>query len=398
MSWLDLPLVSTVLTRTGIKPYIPTGPAGSARTRASLLSGGAQSGVKYTSAPLVEHPVIPLQIWGVQYDLDLVIVSDHPRYNMHEYARVQTPKGPVWLAKDALEENLRQSLIADVDNITSWLPELPIVRRQSPVQVVDNSTDRWLDLRFAYTNLENEPVEVHYEGPTPRSYQLFRNGSTMGHSAETMMAALDIPYKNFARRASIRINGEDRSIDKLLGLVKLQVVLKQTQGGLATSEIRLAPGRTDGVALTASYRDQDDGWQATDWVSQVQDNTRTVTQEGGFRTLSYRFTDNDGAWELAAMHTRQYGLDLPVSHVQISPPLPDMRRRFDGVHTSRFTLDINDQQTQAYGRLEAWWDGDVAHVKMVPEAPEWTADRPMLTTLTYDESHCLARIVRIPVA
>ncbi|NCG18378.1 MAG: hypothetical protein GWP91_05105 [Rhodobacterales bacterium] len=396
MNWIHFPLISPLLTATGIKPYIATGPAGNARLRASLLSGTPTSDVAYQGPPLVDFPVIPLQIWGVQYDLDLVIVSDHPRYNMHEYARIQTPEGAVWLAKDALEDGLQQSLIADLDDIKRWMPELPIQRQQSAVQVTDRSTSDWLDLDFAYTNLEGEAVEVHYEGKPPRTYQRWRSGNTMGHSANTVMAALDIPYKSFARKATIRIDGKERSVDKLLGLVKLQVVLAQTQGGLATSQIRLTPSASEEIAFIADYRDQDGGWQTTEWTFTPRENTVEISLNHPFRSLFYTFQRSGDALELSSMHVCQFDVDLPVSRITLSPPLPDLRRKFTGRHRSRYVLDINDQQTQAYGRLEAWWDGDNACVEMVPEAPDWTADRPMRTTLRYDGDTCSVGIVRIP--
>ena len=398
MRWLCPLLLSVVLTGCGVKKYLPAGPATNAKGRAKILSGPELSGVSYTGEPLVDFPVLPLQVWGVTYDVDLVLVSEHPRYNMHEYARVKTPDGDVWLAKDALEEGLEQSLIADIDDINGWVPELPVVRRQQDVKVTDNGTDEWLDLDIAYTNLEGEPVVIHYEGKTPRAYQGKRNGNTMGHSADIIMAALDIPYKNFAKRASVNIAGEDYKISKLLGLVKLQVVLQQTQGGLSSADVWLEASEDENTAFVGHYLDRDGGRQATDWSVERTGDELVVTQAAPFRTLRYIYRDVDGAHELVAMEAMQFARDLPATHIEVRPALPDMRRKFSGTHTSRFVVDVNGQRSHAFGRLEAWWDGDVAKVRMIPEEPYWTADRPMGTTLEYGEGRVEVLIERIPVA
>ena len=54
---------------------------------ASLATGEA---VAYTSLPRVRFPVPPVQVFGLRYDLDIVAVSDHPDFVMHELARVVT--------------------------------------------------------------------------------------------------------------------------------------------------------------------------------------------------------------------------------------------------------------------------------------------------------------------
>ncbi len=391
MTWLSLSLLVVALTGCGVKKYLPAGPATNAKGRAKILSGAPRD-VVYTSPAAVPYPVLPLQIFGVTYDLDLVLVSKHPRYNMHEYARVQTPDGDLWLAKDALEATYQQSIIADIDGINAWFPELPLLRKQAEVSVEDQSSDDRLDLTIRYENLEGESVVVHYEGKAPKAYQNKRNGNTMGHSADILMAVLDIPYKNFAKKASVEIDGQDYKISKLLGLVKLQVALKQSQGGLSTASFTQEPGPDD-FAFTASYLDRDGGQQSTAWTLEGTE----LQQTAPLRTLQYTFQEDGTALELLSMDALQFGRDVPVTHIEIRPALPDMRRKFEGSHSSRFVVDINGQENHAYGRLRAWWDGDVAKVEMVPEEPYWTADRPMITTISYEDGVATTKIERIDV-
>lgn len=380
MNPLRWPAVGALLGACGVKDYLPEGPALSDRELAAFATA-APSGAAYTGPPRVDFPVFPLQIWGAHYDLDLVLESTHPRYDMHEYARVTGPDGPIWLAKDALSATKTQSIVAGVAGLDTWLPELPITRKAWPVAVTDRSTPDLLDLEIRYENLEGEPVAITYVGRPPTDAQKKRNGNTMGHSASLALAVLDIPYRTFAKRASVSIAGADYRIRKLLGLVKLQVSLVQTQGGLAIGQLR-PESDADGFAVTYALAT---GPVRTPWTVERQDGALVARQVHPFRTLTYRWLERDGAQELAAMEVHQYGRDLPIVAIRLQPALPDVRRPFEGRVTSRFTVDLNDQPGHATGRAEARWDGDRVVVELVPDEPEWAADRPMRTTIRYDD-------------
>ncbi len=398
MRWLLIPLFSLSVTACGIKRYIPHGPVMDDDDRAELLGTVDAPEVLYLEPPAVPYPVLPLQVWGATYDLDLVLVSDHPDYNMHEYSRIKTPQGDVWLAKDALEANFSQSIVADIDNINEWAPELTIKRKQYPVEVVDNSTEDWLDIKLSYENLAGEQVAVTYEGKMPGAKtEKKRNGDTMGHSRDYFMAVLDVPEKEFAKNASITINGEERKIEKLLGLVKLQVVLRQTQGGFSTTNHYSETAPEDEIAFSNYYKTTDGGRARADWHFKRGGKKYKLIQKTDFRELVYTYRVAQGAVELLDMDVTQFGYDVPATHIEVRPALPDMRRKFMDTHTSRFVVDINGQRNHAYGRIECWWDGDAAKIKMIPEGPAWVADRPMLTTIMYREGKALTEIRRIPV-
>ena len=383
-------MLGLLLSACGVKKYLPSGPALSAADRASF-DGPRAAGVDYTGPAKVDHPVLPVQVWGVGYDIDIVLESTHERFDMHEYARVQTPAGPVWLCKDALAETKLQSIVADLPDLKNWVPELPIERKVHPVEVKDASTNDRLDLFFRYENLAGEEVEVTYVGKPPRSKQGKRNGSTMGHSAPVAMAALDIPYRDFGKSASVKIDGTDYKIRKLLGLVPLKVVLVQSQGGLSIGDLTLKPSES-GFAVDYTIGDH---VVPTEWTLDHGGSEVIARQKDPFRTLAYRFAKRDGAFELERMWVEQYGIDHPVVTIALQPALPDMRRPFTGTHVSRFTVDMADQQGQATGRLEAWWDGDQAKVALIPTDPEWVTDRPMLTTISYGD-HTSVVIERTP--
>src|SRR6187455_2893470 len=103
-------LIPLIFAGCGLKQMLPEPPAQSAADRTRDFPGDVGSGVTYTGGALASYAVLPVQVFGAAYDLDLVIVSRHPEWNMHEYARIETPRGAVWIAKDARESTMSQSI------------------------------------------------------------------------------------------------------------------------------------------------------------------------------------------------------------------------------------------------------------------------------------------------
>ena len=63
--------------------------------------------------------------------------------------------------------------------------------------------------------------------------------------------------------------------------------------------------------------------------------------------------------------------------ITANPALPDLRRRFEGVVSSRFVMDVAGQQSHATGEIHAEWVDDDVVVRIRPDAPWWVAERPM---------------------
>lgn len=393
-------MLSLFLTAcSSITRMLPQGPALDAAARAAFVE--APSGAAYSGEPLTPFPVLPVVVFGAKYDLDLVIISQHPEWNMHEYARIITPDGPVWFAKDARESTMMQSYIADLPGITSYMPEGPIQRKYYPVEVVDRSTAEWLDIELRYENIDGEPVEVTYQGKPPRPNQKKRNGSVMGHSPQ-VLAVLDLPSRVFGRRATMRINGEPYKVKRALGLVPFQLALTQTQGGLASHALRLEPTWDEGLEVEASAfatpgemedaNEPQQGGPAFDAVFFMPDGDAVrrhweveefgdyvhAKQVSEMRTLSYRFRKGErGSRELVSATVEQFGEETPVTHVVFSPALPDLGHRFHGTVHGRFAIDVNGQEGHAVGRVESTWTEEGPVIKLIPEAPWWTTDRPL---------------------
>lgn len=375
-----------LLACAALKDVAPGKPVLDAAGR-SVYDSPRPSEVVYTTAPRIPGAVIPVQVFGLRYALDLVLVSDHPDWVMHEYARIDLPSGPLWMAKDAGVDR-EQTITAPIEDIDTWVPEVPVRRLSGPVVVEDVSTDTTLKLHIRYVNPKGQPVDVRYEGPLPTQPSNPRNGNTMGHSAKTVAALLDLHLFRIGGKASIRIDGEERKLHKLLGLLPERYLLAQTQGGFAITDMVQADApsgltvKRPGVAVDWPTLGTELWTSDGDWL--VRDNP-VVTLK------AHRV-----AGEIDRMQAWQVGVDVPVTDITFSPALPDVRRLWIGPAESRFVVDIAGQKAHGVGRVETRWVGtDTVQMDVLPEAPAWFASRPIRYTIQYRASDVWVRGERI---
>jgi hypothetical protein len=369
-------LVGCELTR-----MLPKGPVVDEKTRSAVWSDHQPSEVDYTDAPRVDHPVLPFMIFGLTYDLDVVLVSNHPDWEMHEYARLLTPNGPVWLAKDTRRSNGNQILVGDAEVLRDRLPEIPLRRHPSGLTVRDRSSDGELDLEFAYENVDGEQVRAEYRGPVPDRQLPRANGSTMGHSRHQVMAVLDLPRRNFGDSASISIGGRQRRITRMLGLQPMRLALTQTQGGIPEADVTFdSLEDVDDDMPVAGFRSQHrlpgDLEMTRRWASTTVRDSVVVYQRSAWRTLAYRFARRpDGALELTGARVVDHRDDHTTFRLEFSPALPDLRRPFDGSHESRVVMDVGEGRNHAVGTVEVRSDADRVEVRVRASRPWWVADR-----------------------
>ena len=358
--------VLTLLACATLRDVLPGPPALDAGQRAEFDQDSA-SDVHYTGPPSVLFPVLPVQIWGLSYALDLVLVSDHPDWVMHEYARVELPDGPAWIAKDAGVDR-EQFITADIDGIQAWVPEVPVRRARGAVAVTDRSTGPWTDISLAYVNPLGQAVHVDYRGRTPTKPSNPRNGNTMGHSRASVAALLDLYLFRVGGRAGVTIDGVHRRLHRLLGVLPEAYLLAQTQGGFAVADFAEHP-REGGFSLV---RDTP-GWPTRS--DEAWDVPGEAAHRDGYTALTY---DMPGG-ELRRATVEQGGHE--VARAVFSPAVPDLRRRFEGVVEGRFAVDVGELRGNGVGSWRARWEGDTAILQLLPEAPAWFADRPMTTTV-----------------
>lgn len=337
------------------------------------------SGARYTGPAEPGPPVLPFLAFGVPYDLDLVVVDDHPDWDMHELARVQTPEGPVWLCKDS-SVDLVQTIASAHPDLRTLLPEVPLARFPGPVEVLEGPDP--VDVQLAWTNPAGERVEVRFRSGVPVA-QRHRNSSTMGHSSAAVLAVLDLSHRAFGK-AEVRIHGQPQRITRILGLIPFSLALVQTQAGFATGAWRQTPQGTQHGDLFQP------------WSIAAEPAGPVLTQVHPWRTVRARFVGDATQAECHEVEVRAWNGAVPACRVRLDPALPDLRRPFEGTVTSRFQLDVNGQLAHGVGTIAATSTPEEATLTIAPSAPRWLADRSLVVTLVRAGADVVARAVMAP--
>ena len=366
-------------------PAVVTGPRREA-FEASLPAQVGGQPIAYTSGPAVGFTVLPLQVWGLRYALDLVAVSDHPDWVMHEYAKIQLPGRTIWMAKDAGLDR-EQTIVADIPDIEGWVPEVPVRRISRPIAVAETADGERFSLELDYQNPHGQQTSVSYTGKLPTHPSQPRNGNTMGHSRNRVAALLDLYLFRIGGSLDLQIDGMPRDVKPLAGVVPQLFLLAQVQGGIATTNFR-QDAFEDGFVLqrpgdgapwptraTEVWRSIGDGW---------------VQRPDPVVDLFYRFVDG----ELERATAVQDGDDEAMVNIVFSPRLPDVRRRWEGIARSRFVVDINGQQGHGTGQVAGYWRDDGVELELTPTQPPWFADRPMRGRVQYAGGSAYVTMVR----
>lgn len=519
------------------------------RPHENLVYSGRQAGT--------QAPVVPLLAFGAAWDLDFVVIPKDGDTSMYEFARIAMPSGPQWVALESSAASGDQTLIANLDDIASLMPEIPLARFDSDLVATDKSTEFTVDVAINYTGADGHKVEAVLTGDPPTKTMRHRNGNTFNHSANQLMAVLDVASTQSLFTADVKVDGQNVGFKKIGGFVPAQFVMEQTQGGFATGAFKIVPGEAAagdadygkivvnesgestvkvnpemlvkmGVAQNAAqvvkcWKDRDAQqpglkggpitfeWTVTNGVSSAakakaapdafddsalvgcataainawtfdssvtgtiawpftftpgdaeadieataalgmgestlvdpatvapapapadapadgtdgltdgvdapaptaaedapiysfttvhpgangasvemkwlvtrQGDRVTAKQTTSLRTLTYDYRLVQGSYlELYAITVEQYGRATPVTAITFNPPLPDIRWAFSGKRASDFVIDVNGQQSFAYGQAEAYWTEGGPKVKVTGAAPDWVKARPMLATITY---------------
>lgn len=313
-------------------------------------------------------PIVPLQVFGMDYDLNLVIVTEHPHWFMHEYARVRSAEGTHWLAKDADPQG-RQTVIVDLP--ASWAAEIDVPRLQRPVTVLEEQDGDRIEVQLSYLNSRNEPVDVHFQGRLPLKAPRLRNGNTMGHSHQTLAPVLDLHGQGTAQRVTMKIGGKPVRLHRLAGLWPFAVTLRQTQAGFSQATFVQKPHPSGFVLARESGIDE--AWQ----VRQAGDYL-FASHQGAITTLTYRYLlGPEGQAELIEATVMQSGYEVPGLRLRLDHALPDPRWTWEGAHVSRFVMDVNGQAAYATGRIVS----EGTRVQIRPDSPAWLANRPLETLI-----------------
>jgi hypothetical protein len=374
-----------LLAACGLRNVLPSGPVTDPLPR-------EERSVAYLGPPVVPFPVLPFQVFGLRYAIDLVVVTDHPQWEMHEYARIDLGDRSLWIAQDTDRSGV-QTIVADLADIEAWVPEVPVPRSAGPLAVDERWDDRRVEVDLSYTNVAGEAVRVSFAATLPKHPPNKRNGNTMGHSKDVVAAVLDLERRVRAQRVDMWIDGVEQKSERLLGLVPFEFLLTQTQGGVAIADFRQTAD-ADGFVLT---RPADGEWPTASterWIATPENGLlREARFDNGVTAFTYWF--EEGGLSRAEVH--QTGRPDPVFTMTISPPLPDLRRPFEGELTSRFAMDVGEEKGHGCGSIAArWTDPATVEVALRPAAPHWLADRPMTTRIQYADGAATVETVRDP--
>ena len=329
--------------------------------------------IEYTSDPLVDFPVLPFQIFGIAYDLDIVIVTDHPKIDMHEFAKVALPDGNIWIAKESVLDDLDQVIYSNRKELSEYFPEVPLTIMDTPVKVVDESSEKYFKFKFKYVNRDGEEVAAEYLGKRKMNTMSKRNGSTMGHSRYQVMAVLDIPNRSFGKRSNVSYSDIKYKTKRILGLKNFNLALRQTQAGLSIGQIEMT-GKDN--KIYSSHNKESGNFQQK-WKLESSHNQWILRQKNTYRELLYYFTKSENELRFSKASVIPWNSDRPIMSITVFPNLPDLRRKFEGTYKSQFVIDVNDQNSHGFGDIKCHWEEDLLHIDIIPKVPWWIKERPM---------------------
>ena len=315
---------TTLLTLTGcsLKSILPSKPVVK-DVQISALEEPVASPATYTTEARLSFPIIPLSTFGLQYAMDVVFVSDHPDWDMHEFARLDVDGQSIWIAKDSSPSGV-QTIIADVDDLDTWMPEIAVPRIQAPIALTDRSQGNAIDIEMTYTNPNGQLTEVWAQGDLPSKPPGKRNGNTMGHSRDVVAAVLDIERFGSGLKGGITIDGEAQKFDRILGLIPFRFLLQQTQAGVVVTNIRQTATEA-GIQLNRPSP-SDPGWPSWSEEQWTWDGAN-AQYDNGVVEFEYRFVDGG----LSSVEVRQHGLSEPTFNLHITGAQGDSTGGYGGL-------------------------------------------------------------------
>jgi hypothetical protein len=254
MRWCGLGVVVLALAGCGGK-YKPKSPVLTGWERNLAFPEEVDSTARYTAVDdaRINAPVLPVMAFGMAFDVAVSVRSRHQNWDMHEFGRVTTPDGPVWVAVETREGTLDQYMTADVADFDLFMPEIPFQRKATTFQKEDLSDEEALAIALSYENIDGQMVEVDFKGDAPFRYTKKRNVDVLGQANTTAIIAKDMQHRESAFKTSLKIDGKGQGLEKVGLFVPFQWATEQASGGLATANFNIIEG--DAVS-TSSGRTQ----------------------------------------------------------------------------------------------------------------------------------------------
>ena len=318
--------------------------------------------VQYLSESLSSIPVIPYQVFAVEYLEDIVIETNHPKISMHELAKIRVNNEDVWIAKDSTIDGTQTLTLPD-EKYLSLFPEINVPRRVSKFEINDTSTKEKLNIVASYKNQFNEKQIIEFSSPrlTKKNQQTRTNGSTFNHSKKSVSALLDISHKNLKGiNAKVTYENLDYKIRKIFKTVPIKALLQQTQAGFSSGEFTQVMTTENGIHLKRNDS-LDERWTFDKEILSTSDSLREI---------SHHYNENSELIK-SIIHAE----NKEVLNINFSAPLPDFNKSFDQVKRN-FVVYVNGKG-QGIGEITLECDDNHCEILISPLKPRWFKSRPV---------------------
>jgi hypothetical protein len=364
-----LPLLLVVLV--GCYPYLsPQDPVVSGP--AEYLGPPAESGATYAGASLIDFPVPPFRLWGLDFEEEMLFeLADHDTYAMIEVTRVRGRGFDEWFALVS-ERNGLQHVVVGTDRAMALAATFPAPVHDGRLRVIRLASDTHLEYVTAFHLPNGEVLQATLTSRLQGAVPPKRNGNAMNHSADRVIAVLDLEEYSWATPV-VFIEGERAPVRLLAPFLPFAQRLEQSAGGISwggmnvTAEELKHDGVPIGLPLEVVHRGDEVHLIVRD----------TVTDH------IYRYRQVGPALELVGAEVR-HG-DVSVVHFAFNPPLPDLRWRPAQETVHKMVAGSNGQEGYMIGEVRVRPDGDQAVVDVLPAYPFWACERPIRTRFEYGE-------------
>ena len=368
-----------VLALAGCYPHlVPTDPV--ADPPSSYLGAPAPSGATYGSARLTDVPVLPFRLWGLDFEEEVLFELAHDEtYAMVEITRAIDRAGQEVFFALVAEHNGIQHVIVGDERALHLAETFPAPVHDGKLRVVRLEGRKNVEYDVAFylpdERLLQGQVTVKKEGQGfPK-----RVGNAMNHSADRVLAVLDLEEFNWGR-AAVFVDERRVPLRHLALVAPFVWRLQQTAGGLSFGGVNMSAdgegllAQIDGVVEPMPFRSETHGDEV--WLVGEDRVTDHV-----FR---YRApTAQPDALELIGVELR-HG-DVSVVDFAFNPALPDLRYPVDRVFESRFVAGSNGRAGYARGVVRVQMVEGRTTVDVIPEVPFWTCERPMRSRFQFLE-------------
>ena len=374
MRWLLL-----IALLAGCYPHlVPTDPV--ADPPEAFLGADAWSDADYSGKErLVEHPVVPFRLWGLDFDEEVLFELAHdPTYAMVELTRaIGRDGGEVFFALVAEVSGVQHVVVGD-DTAARLAETFPAPVHDGKLRVVRLQGDGAVEYDFAFYLPDGRLLQANVSSKRPGTTPKQRVGNAMNHSADRVLAVLDLEEANWGK-AAVFID-EKRTTLRHLGVVLPFVWrLQQTAGGLSFGGVNMAASGQGGLESRL-----DDVEQPMRWREEEHGDEIWLVGEDRVTDHVVRFkprTSAGWAGPVEIVGARVVHGAVTVVDFAFNPALPDLRYPVTGVHDARMVAGSNGNRGYMRGTVRTHVVGDRATVDVVPEVPFWACERPMRNRL-----------------